>query len=349
MRKNKVIINFIVKIVLISLVSCIISLGGFLKINKDNEEKDVETMANSIYSIGKDLSKTVNDYIDQIYYEVKLYSFSSSFREMNLQGICQEMNFIKANKDIFNSFVIINEKKELIYGYIESFDEFINSSEVKDVFATKEIQLKESFKNDKYYLEFYVPIMNEERSELLGVFRVKMDLVEINNMLKRMASNCEAYLVNEEGVFLTESKFKPAVVGKEKIDIDKLKLNIDYSRYTPYFDYRNKNVYGAYFPINDDLNWTLVIECDESPISNISKDNKQKISIVTLIQGALLIFLQLILKNFFDVDIKNNSVNNLINNDDVINDKINKLIENINEDNTNESDNKEENNNNKTV
>lgn len=78
-----------------------------------------------------------------------------------------------------------------------------------------------------------------------------------------MDESTEAYIVNKDGVFITESRFDPDAVGKTKIDLKKIKLNIDYSKDVTYKDYRGVDVYGTYFDIPSN-NWTMIFERDAS-------------------------------------------------------------------------------------
>ncbi|GAA0117406.1 cache domain-containing protein [Clostridium senegalense] len=303
--------RFVISVIIITLFSIIFSMAGFLKVNKDNLEKNNEMIINNIYGTGKDLSQTVQDVIDQVYYEIKLYSLADGLSDMDEKKIMKQMNFITASKQRYDNIVVLNKEKKIVYGYVDNPDVFSNSEAINNALNTGQFQVETIFNDGEYKVDMYNPIVDENK-KISGVIFIRINIKELNDIMKRcrLDEYSEAYIVNEKGMFLTESKYIPGAIGKEKIDIDRVKLNIDYSRYTPYKDYRGQIVYGTYFPIDEELNWTLVVEVDKNMMEKLDENNSKKATVLATLQGIFLVIVQILLKRFLGVDINLKDITN---------------------------------------
>ncbi len=93
---------------------------------------------------------------------------------------------------------------------------------------------------------------------------VTVGLKELNNKLKldEFGQTGEVYIVNKEGSFITESKFKPGAVLKEKIDTFAFREAISGKHGVgTYQGYQNYNVLGAYKQVPG-FDWALIVEQD---------------------------------------------------------------------------------------
>ena len=323
-KPKKTISKFVIGVICITSFSMLFSLGGFLKVNNDNVKKNNEMVVNNIYYIGQDLAKTVQNSIGQVFYEIKLYSLSDSLTNMDQTKVAKEMNFIMASRQRYDNILVLNKNKEIVYGYIDESDKFRESEEVNKVFETKAMGVKTVLGDNDYTVDMYNPIIDANKN-IMGLIWMRTNLKELNDIMKqnRLNEYSEAYIVNDEGMFLTESRYIPGAVGKQKVDIDRVKLNIDYSRYTPYKNYRNKDVYGSYFTIDKDLGWTLIVEVDKDKMDERMSGDSQKATILTSIQGILLIFIQIILKKVLGINLNLKDIAN----GDINIDKVEKIID----------------------
>lgn len=326
-KPKKPINKFIMSVAIITIFSMSFSLAGFIKVNSDNLEKNNQMVIDNIYGIGEDLSKSVQDIIDQIYYEIKLYSLSEGLIEMDEIKIAKQMNFIMSSKQRYDGVVVLNKDRDIVYGYVENAQNFKNSNVINKTISTRQIQVQSIFEGGQYKVDVYNPIINTS-SELVGVLCLRINIKELNDTMKRcrLDEYSEAYIVDENGTFLTESKYVPGAIGKEKIDIDRVKLNIDYSRYTPYEDYRGEMVYGAYFKLNHNSDWTLIVEVDKRMMEDITEKNSKSATVLATLQGLLLVIVQMLLKKFLGIDF---NLSNITQNGNLDYEKLTETVEKI--------------------
>lgn len=93
---------------------------------------------------------------------------------------------------------------------------------------------------------------------------VTLNLKELGNKLKldNLGETGEVYIVNKEGSFITESKFKPGAVLKEKIDTLAFREAISGKHGVGiYQGYQNSVVLGAYEQVPG-FDWALIAEQD---------------------------------------------------------------------------------------
>lgn len=288
----------ILGMIIISILPTIIASFSFLNI--DNETNLNLTM-NSLYTIGNNYKQQVNNWIEEIIFDLKGLAHSKTVKDLDRQNMAEIIEYVKANKELYKEIYVLDKEYNLIYGYINKLIEFRNEEWVARAFQGQISISDVKFHGNSSIIEVAVPIVNEETVVGAMCASVRLSyLSDIMEDIRLMDDTVEGYIVNKEGIFITESRFYPDAVGREKIDIKRVKVNIDYSRETSYLDYRGQEVYGIYFdiPFND---WTLIVEKDKKEI----EENKQNIIKIGKYLTGFEVVAMTVLQKLFNGEIKN--------------------------------------------
>lgn len=114
---------------------------------------------------------------------------------------------------------------------------------------------------------------------------IAIPLKELNRKLKldNFGETGETYIVNKEGMFITESKFKPGAALKEKINTTAFKEGIlGKVGIGIYRGYYNSNVLGAYRQVPG-FQWALIAEQDEKEAFADITDMRNNMLVIALL------------------------------------------------------------------
>ncbi|GAA0739036.1 cache domain-containing protein [Clostridium oceanicum] len=244
---------------------------------KMNSDEAIDKIINSLYTIGKDEEKKIVNKSDSILNNLNLISHTECVQTLEPEHFDELIEFVKGkNKEVYDEILVIDKNYSIVYG--NNFDrEVIKEKECVKSAINGQTKITPLTKNEKVeYIEIGVPIFKEDK--VIGLIYSKVNLNFLNESVissRFIDETTESYIVDKNGVLVTESRFVPDSVGNLRVDIKKVKASIDYSKQIPYKDYRGKDVYGVYFdlPFND---WTLIVE-DDHVISQ--KNNKEIVKI----------------------------------------------------------------------
>lgn len=280
------------KIIVLMIVIFIMTLGTYLVIYNINIKSFQADNVNNISFVGKRQKEIVTDWVEEIKYELKLYSQLDEFQGMDKVKISNMVSFIKSYKDVYSNIIVLDQSDKLVYGYIEDLHDFLNTSYMRDA-KDGSMSISNTINtNGSFYIDIANPISNPNGVQV-GIICVRIDLKKLNDILIRtpMPNDMECFIVDKDGYFITESKFLADAVGKQKIDLEVLKQKIG-----NYVNYRNVNVYGNYFPVDID-SWIMVVEKETKSIET----TESLMRIVGEIGGALEIIVVLIIQKFLKV------------------------------------------------
>ncbi|HEY4481877.1 MAG TPA: methyl-accepting chemotaxis protein, partial [Candidatus Brocadiaceae bacterium] len=106
----------------------------------------------------------------------------------------------------------------------------------------------------------------DHQGQFIGCLIVEMDMKRINDMLvdrEGLGESGETYLVNQDKLMVSESRFLKDAVLKTKVDTFGVNEGLaGKSGVAVYPDYRNIPVIGAWYPVKY-TNWALLAEIDE--------------------------------------------------------------------------------------
>lgn len=266
--------------------------------------KNNETMYNTIYNIGKKQSIIIEDSINGIISDLTLIS-----QDYDPNGEeCSKLRFnIEALNEkkggLYNNIIILDNNLNLLYGFNYNRDDYSNNIYFKGALSGKVGVSEINFNNRSGSFQVAVPIFDTPNSsKVIGVISTKIKTNYLSTLLSYysiLEDGYECYILDENGVFITESIYKPDAVGKERVDLNKLKLNIDYDHMNIYKNHMGKNVFGVYFklPYND---WTLILE----KTSDFNEDIKTKINNLTKILSIVEIIIIFFSQKFFPAILK---------------------------------------------
>lgn len=317
----------IIKGLIIVLVSTMFTIATFVGVNSNHSKHSDEFILENVYTVAIEKRDQINKRANAVKYEVELYRNMESIKMMDKAKIANIMAFVRANKEIYKNIVIIDNKKNIIYGYLEEERKFLQSNEIENVINSDELILKTVKYDDTYYLDVYRSIVNS--NENVGVIWIRVSLNNVNKTIDDIyLKKTECYILDRNGVMITESRFVPNAIGETQIDLKRLKVNIDYSKNIPYKDYRGIDVYGMYFSLDVD-GWTLVVETDADSKAEEKNKDKNIGQIITVIEAIGIVAIQLYMRKKFDVDIDSKELKNIFNNYTNGNLSNEKLAENI--------------------
>ncbi|SHG95452.1 cache domain-containing protein [Tepidibacter thalassicus] len=280
-------------LLVVSILPTVLASISFLSIDK---KTTVDLTVKSLYAIGKEQEKKINDWFNEIVYDMNFLREIESVKNLQKDKLAPVIEYIKTNRDIYKDIFILDKDFNVIYGYNYDNRNFKEKKHVRDAMAGNISFSDIIFFSNNPFVEVAVPIYNN--NIIVGIIYSKINISSLNTIMqfsRLMNESTESYIVNKQGIFITESRFIPDAIGKKRIDIANTKLNIDYSNKTPYLDYRSTSVYGLYFalPYN---NWTLIIEQDADDVHR----NNNKI----IATGELLSALEIVLVGVFQKILK---------------------------------------------
>ncbi|WP_432667066.1 cache domain-containing protein [Wukongibacter baidiensis] len=284
----------IIAMVIISIIPTIAASYLFLTI--DNQSS-VELTLSSLNTMGTDYNRQINEWIEDIIFDLNYLAYSESVKTLKQCQMENLIDYIKINKDIYKEIYVLDKDHNIIYGHQDIFEDFTQKTWIKNSFKGNVDTSDVLFYRNYAVMEIAVPIMNKKT--VVGSICARVKLDHLNDIMANsilIDKTVKTYIVDKDGTFITESRYYPDAVGKKKVDLERIKLNIDYSRDIPYEDYRGDQVYGVYFemPYN---NWTLIVEKDEEVVV---KNNENIIKIgqyLTSFEVIAIAIIQKILNN----------------------------------------------------
>ena len=267
------------------------------------------TMINALIKIDNkaaDMPQAIKDIGDYIEERIKFNPFVQEFIVMDKQG----------------KVVACTEEKEM--GIDKSQDPYFIGAKEKDFFIKDVYQSKVSGKIG--YVSSSA-IRDIKTGEFLGVFGERINLHNLNEILSNkmgLGETGENYLVNKDGLMLTESRLQKDTSFNQKVDTEPVRYFHANGKDMVgiYRDYRNNLVLGSVSGEQlkkefDYLGWTVVSEIDAgeafSPVSRLGG----LILIIIVITTAAVIVFALAVSNNISEPIKTlaNAASNVANGD----------------------------------
>lgn len=334
MRKKLSIYN--IKTITLVLACLIITVVSYNIVFNLSSKSAKETTINSLYTLGKKQKDIVATWSEELKYEIKLYSRMEEIQNMDKTKIADTINFIKAYRDMYAGILVIDNNKNIINGFIEDKAHFLESNYIKEAFSGQ-MSISDTLNvNGRYYIDIANPITDKNDTQI-GIICMRIYLTQLNELMKslKLDDQTECYVVDRNGYFITDSRYIHDAVGKQKIDLNKVKLSVDYSMGSTYKNYNNEDVYGMYFPLDLD-SWTLVIEKDIDN-SKQAEDSMRLVGQLTaLIEALGIALIQGFFKSRFNMDIDTKCLMETINNykkgqadNREVNEEIDKIIDTI--------------------
>ena len=185
------------------------------------------------------------------------------------------------NKDFYETFilnpagVIVASSNENSIGRIESGEEYFT-------YGKKGTYVKDVYRNEntgEYSMAFASPIMKKRTQKFLGVLVIRYNANKLNEITTgkradikedidtflRRGETSEAYIVNKNHRFITNSRFGDNAILSQQVNTEPVTaaLNTGTEIVDVYKNYRGKNVIGAARYLKK-MKWILLVETDES-------------------------------------------------------------------------------------
>lgn len=270
-KKNCKILRYILLLV-ISIIPTLFTSASFYRINMNTS---IEGVAKTLEIIARRQLVSVIDWKNEFLYDLNALAQLSAFQNLNINELSKIIEYMKFNKPAYREIYVINSKNEILYGYAANKKEFLNSFVIKNALSGVEKMSEVTKVNNKLYIDIAVPIFSKDNS--IGAICARIDLEYLNDLMKSIEKDetIESFIVDKNGLFLTDSRHLPDAVGNLKIDLQRVKTSIDFSKTLAYKDYRGTDVYGCYFNVND-TGWTLIVQKDAD---SVKKQNQTIIDI----------------------------------------------------------------------
>ncbi|WP_125154136.1 cache domain-containing protein [Clostridium rectalis] len=295
------------------LVSLIIMIPSYITIYSVNFKNNNRSLLDNLYVLGKRQKNSISEALEDIKYEIKLYSSMEEVVSLDKTRISDRLSFIRAYKDRYTSVLVLDNNKKIIYGFSENLEALLEKSYIKEAFAGQLTTSEAINIGDSYYIDIACPIKNKSNKQI-GIISFRLLLSKLNDMMKNMRvdEGTECYVVDKEGKFITESKFIPDAVGNKAVDLKNIKLSIDYSNSNTYKNYMGKDVYGCYFLL-DIGQWTLLVEKTADLSEESGRVTKIAGQISALLQIIAIALLQTFFKKKFNISFNTNEVSDILN------------------------------------
>lgn len=312
--KKKLISNSTKHTIITTLVSMAVALSAYFTMYFVNFKQYESDISNKLYLIGNEQKQSIERLLLNVKRELKFIGGLEEIRSLQQEEIMSIFSYLTSTKKMYEDVVVADLKGKIYYGYLENTKDVFASSYFEKCIYTKTDTFRVSYSENQYYVEGFTPIISKE-DKVVGIIYMKMGFGEVEEMLRgsRQEKGLESYLVNKEGYIMTPSKNIVDAVGKTKVNLKNLKLNIDYSSTNIYEDYTGAKVYGRYFPI-EGSSWTLIIESDYEQSIIKQEQNKLIGQIGVGLQGIIILAIQLFLKRRFNVEISEEDINRITDN-----------------------------------
>ena len=291
------------KVIFTTLVSIIVAISSYTVMYLTNFKQYEEEISNKLYMLGKEQKDSLNRFLNEIEEEVVFVSNINGIKTLNQNEIVRISSYLMSTKSRYKKLIVMNTKGNVLYGYLEKPEEIYENSSFEKAIVTKEVSKEVKSRGNDYVVNIYCPIINSS-GESVGIIYLEIQMDEIRGILKtsKTEEGMESYVVNKEGVMLTESRFVPDAVGKVKVNLKSLKISIDHLATAKYKDYRGEEVYGRYFNV-DNLGWTLIVESDYT-YSKMKQEKTKAIGQITVaLQGLCVFLVQIYLRKRFDLSL----------------------------------------------
>lgn len=229
------------------------------------------------------------------FYQIKKYyrvaASGTDDRESIQDKECEaDVNFVTKYKDFYD--ILFVDSKGFIFHSIKQEDDYHTNLFTGKYAATSLARhLKEVPEMEFINYEFYPPsdepaaffvVSVYEKKNFTGWFVLQFPINKVNTILsdhKNIGRTGEVYLVNENKLMLTESRFiEDSTILKRKIDTEAVKLALQQKTGSKIIkDYRDINVLSTFeqFEVFGQ-SWCIIVEMDEDEvISNIYKEYKK--------------------------------------------------------------------------
>lgn len=243
-------------IILIAVCPTLYMSGSFYNMNstysKDSSLKNMET-------IGINESKAVSLWTEDVVSDMDLYTCCAAFQQLDIDGIKDFSEKIKANKPQYKEILVFDKAQKLLSGSRYNLDGD-NLKKCLQSALGGEIAISDVYKSmGNLYVYVGLPISTE--NGIVGALIGIVNIHALNDMVNSSVDdrNIECYIVDKYGMFLTDSLYSEETSGNKIIDLKKIKTNIDYSKTIPYVNYRGQEVYGSYFDVSG-TSLTVIVE-----------------------------------------------------------------------------------------
>lgn len=236
----------------------------------------LDTLANNLFT---QISDTYTEAINVF----QLLSHSEPFRNLNANQMANQINLLRLyNGTQYTNICVFNKNLNLVTGVSEfSFAQISSESYMKDALNGNTGHFYTFNANNKPILKIAFPIFKDNNhSSVIGVIVATLNLDTLNEPLSNVrlfGENVEAYLVDSTGTLISDSRFVPNAIGNIHMDLNKIKLSIDYDASIPFTNYRNKQAYGVYYNLPD-WDWTLLVTNETSSSQDNTMNNVGYIS-----------------------------------------------------------------------
>ncbi|MHC1749854.1 MAG: cache domain-containing protein [Cellulosilyticaceae bacterium] len=240
----------------------------------------------TLYTLGNNISERILSTANGIDYCMRLLTYGNDFHQLNSSEITQQINLARYyNPRLYNNVVVIDKNNKFIYGV--SNEDLQQVSYIQQCVSSGKIVYHYELVSDIPTLKTCYPILKDglPSNETIGVIVCDLNMDYIDPILSNVnvfGDDIEAYLVDEDGVLISNSRYIPNAKGTVRMDINKIKLSIDYNPYKPFKNYRDKETYGIYFEIPN-LNWTLIVT---NNVPENSQNVMNTIGYISALSGA---------------------------------------------------------------
>lgn len=289
--------NRVITTILIFCITVIPTLftGGL--IYRINTNSSAEFTAEKLESIASKQMDVLIAWKEAVFCDIEMISgmdFIENFTDD--KKINELLNCLKFNRPIYREIYIIDKNGKFHSGFIKNKDELLQSSHIKMAFNGQKAISEVNKNAGEMTVDIVTPIVDNK--EVIGVVCGRINLNNLRHIMDNMLGNdkYEAYIVDKNGVFLTESRFSEGSIGKKSIDLKRVKTNIDYSTTTPYKNYRGIDVLGIY-KAYDEIGWTIIVEQEIEHSRKMNKDIVNVGGVATVFQVIGLVIYKFIKEN----------------------------------------------------
>jgi hypothetical protein len=242
-----------------------------------------QTTARSLDAIGQKQLMRIDDCREQIFKDLEFYSHLNILKELNITEIKDLFQYTESIDPLLENLYVFDLEGNILTSSQDNMNQMDDKTYLKTALQGGRGVSKVFKLSGNYYIELTVPI--KSNNQMIGGICGRVNLNIFNEMIKttELGGSVECYLVDENGTFLTQSKYFINAVGKKKVDIKRIKTSIDYSNTKPYTDYRDIRVLGAYFPV-EQLGWYLIIEQDADEVNKATRIIQLISEIITSLQ-----------------------------------------------------------------
>lgn len=227
-----------------------------------------ESKLSGLTALGHTLYNNIEDKTNFILTSLYMFSQLSCFQNLDPLEMSKQVNlFSYNNPSLFSNIYVLSSDHRLIYGVNNTTLRHITYETHIDNALKGTLSFYSTMINNEPFLQIAYPIYSAHSKDILpiGAIIATYDfdsIVHVLSSIDAVDKNIKAYILDADGTIIADSFTHTSLNTMRQLDLNKIKLSINYDSTSSFLDSSETKVNGVYFEIPN-LEWTLLVTSPE--------------------------------------------------------------------------------------